>query len=246
MSSNTFQNYYGVDLNSNEGRWAVAQVLAQAPTEQQMREIGNDLGFSLLEVDGIDAWIQINLAEAVYANGLEAENQVAMGIYGVINVSLGVNRGDLLGALDSYYKQDQNVAGDLRWRDVATAELTIWGAAFTIAEHNSKPLYQGPKSWKAEAKLAGRTGIKLGLLGLGVTGIDLLMNGPTTSSTLDGIFGAVATFGGAPGAIVGGVYFAVNFGTTVMTGKSLGQHVDDNYIIVPGPIIGGAPMFIKR
>jgi RHS repeat-associated protein len=135
--------------------------------------------------------------------------------------------------------------GDLPWRDVATAELTIWGAAFTIAEHNSKPLYQGLKSWMAEAKLAGRTGIKLGLLGLGITAIDVLKNGPRTSSALDGIFGTVVTFGGAPGAIVGGIYFAINFGTTAMTGKSLGQHVDDHFIIVPGPM-PGVPIFIKR
>jgi hypothetical protein len=41
----------------------------------------------------------MNLKPAVYADGLEAENQFAMGLYGAINISLGILRKDYLGAL---------------------------------------------------------------------------------------------------------------------------------------------------
>jgi hypothetical protein len=131
---------------------------------------------------------------------------------------------------------------DLPWRDVATAELTIWGAAFTIAEHNSKPLYQGAKSWAAEAKLAGKVGNKLGALGLVITGADMITNGVNTSNTLEATFGVVS-FLGLPGAIIGGVYFGANIVTVFTTGKSIGQHIDNNFYILPG-IVGGPPIML--
>ena len=119
-----------------------------------------------------------------------------------------------------------------------------WGSTFSIAQYGSKPLYQGPKSWAAEAKIAGKIGFKLGVVGLAFTGYNIVDKGFTTSNTLDAAFGLVS-FAGPVGAGIGGTYFVANMITLGATGQTIGEHVDNNFIIMPGPVLG-VPIFIKR
>jgi hypothetical protein len=186
----------------------------------------------------------MNLKPAVYAGGLEAENQIAMGLAGAINISLGILKKDYLGALSMRNNSTQGGGpGDPpanngpNWFFALAAEIYIWGASFTIAEHNSKPLYQGPKSWAAEAKLAGKVGNKLGALGLVLTGVDMVTNGVNTSNSLDATFGFIS-FAGPVGAGIGGVYFVSNLLTVGITRKTIGEHIDNNfYIMSGGPLV---------
>jgi RHS repeat-associated protein len=142
------------------------------------------------------------------------------------------------------YEETQGSSSDhdLPWMNVAAANVSIWGGAFSIAQHGPRPVYQGPKSWAAEAKLAGKIANKLGALGLVVTGADMVTNGVNTSNTLDATFGAVS-FAGLIGAAIGGTYFVANLITAGVTGQTLGQHVDNNFYILPG-VIGGSPFLL--
>jgi hypothetical protein len=45
-----------------------------------------------------EAWLTVTIKPAVYAGGLEAENQIAMGLTVAINISLGILKKDYLGA----------------------------------------------------------------------------------------------------------------------------------------------------
>lgn len=58
------------------------------------------------------------------------------------------------------------------------------------------------------------------------------VNGVNTSNSLDAAFGVVS-FIGSVGAAVGGIYFGANLITTGITGKTIGQHIDENFIFVP-------------
>ncbi|MBX2966556.1 MAG: hypothetical protein KF845_10450 [Cyclobacteriaceae bacterium] len=93
MSRNTFQNYYGVNLNSTEGRWAMAQALSVAPTENEFQQIAGAMGLSVAGMSNGTAWLNVVYEPALYAGGLEAENQIAMGTYGIIEVALGGRNG---------------------------------------------------------------------------------------------------------------------------------------------------------
>jgi hypothetical protein len=70
-----------------------------SPTQNDIQYLANALGLDVMGMDGNNAWLQVNLIKAVYAGGLDAGNQIAIGTYGVINVALGVGRKDLLNAL---------------------------------------------------------------------------------------------------------------------------------------------------
>lgn len=60
----------------------------------------------------------------------------------------------------------------------------------------------------------------------------MYVNGVNSSNTLDAFFGGVS-FAGPWGAAIGGVYFVGNLITVGVTGKTIGQHVDDNFYILP-------------
>jgi hypothetical protein len=98
MSSRQFQNYYGINLNTNDGRWEAALAVAQRPTASEFSiYIAPALGAKGIVFDN-EAWLTVTIKPAVYAGGLEAENQIAMGLYGAINISLGILKKDYLGA----------------------------------------------------------------------------------------------------------------------------------------------------
>ncbi|MDN4167083.1 RHS repeat-associated core domain-containing protein [Cytophagales bacterium LB-30] len=133
------------------------------------------------------------------------------------------------------------------WLTVVAAQINIFGGAATIVQNNSKPIYQGPKSWAAEASLAGKFGRGLGYVGLGLTIIDMRMNGPTSSNMLDAYFGTAALFGGTPGAILGGTYFVGSLLTLGITGNTIGEHVDKNFYVIPLGVSSRMPlMFIPK
>lgn len=73
----------------------------------------------------------------------------------------------------------------------------------------------------------------------------MVINKPNASNTLDAAFGVIS-FAGVPGAIIGGVYFGANLITEGVTGKTIGQHVDDNFYIIPTGMVGGGFMFIPK
>jgi hypothetical protein len=54
-------------------------------------------------------------------------------------------------------------------------------------------------------------------------------------SSLDAAFGIVSFVPGW-GWVASGGYFVVNLGIQAYTGKSIGQHIDDNVMFVPTPI----------
>lgn len=118
------------------------------------------------------------------------------------------------------------------WLNVAAANVTIWSAATSIAVNGPKPRYIGPRSWASQVKAGVRFSNQLGYLGLGLTGMDMVINGVNTSNTLDAAFGTIS-FARVPGAVVGGVYFGSNLITQGITGQSIGQHVDNNFYIIP-------------
>jgi hypothetical protein len=99
MSSRQFQNYYGINLNTNDGRWEAALAMAQRPAASEFSSyMAPALGAKGI-VFGNEAWLTVTIKPAVYAGGLEAENQIAMGLTVAINISLGILKKDYLGAL---------------------------------------------------------------------------------------------------------------------------------------------------
>lgn len=116
--------------------------------------------------------------------------------------------------------------------NVAAAEVTIWGGATTIAVEGPKPKYTGPKEWANQKAAGAKFGKVLGYAGLALTAYDMYQNGVNTSNSLDAFFGGVS-FAGPWGAAIGGTYFVGNLLTVGITGKTIGQHVDDNFYVVP-------------
>jgi hypothetical protein len=99
MSSRQFQNYYGINLNTNDGRWEAALAMSQRPTASEFSSyIAPALGAKGIVFDN-ETWLTVTIKPAVYAGGLEAENQIAMGLTVAINISLGILKKDYLGAL---------------------------------------------------------------------------------------------------------------------------------------------------
>ena len=134
---------------------------------------------------------------------------------------------------------------DYDWLGNAGNVANIFGIATTISINGPRPRYIGPTEWAGQIKAGTKFGNRLGYLGLGLTAADMVTNGVNTSNTLDLTFGVVS-FGGLPGAIIGGVYFLGNLVTQGITGKTIGQHVDDNFYIVPSGIPQSPFMLIPK
>ena len=133
---------------------------------------------------------------------------------------------------DSPSVYDQNLS-EFNWLNLAAAEVTIWGGATSIAVSGPKPTYTGSGDWARQVKAGTKFGRGLGVLGLAITGTDMLVNGVNTSNSLDATMGVVAFFGPI-GAGVSGAYFVGNLITVGITGQSIGEHID-NYYWVPNP-----------
>lgn len=121
----------------------------------------------------------------------------------------------------------------------------IFGIGTTIAIEGPKPTYVGPKTWANQIKAGTKFGNYLWYTGLLITAVDMKVNGINTSNTLDATFGVVS-FAGVPGAIIGGVYFGANLITTGITGKTIGQHVDDNFYVISTALPGTPFIFIPK
>jgi hypothetical protein len=154
MSSRQFQNYYGINLNTNDGRWEAALAMAQPPSANYFSSyIAPALGAKGIEVFGNEAWLTVNILPAVYAGGLEAENQIAMGLTVAINISLGILKKDYLGALSMRNTQagSQSVsqAGFLSDGTSSSLDLLIGSVAWRLGEDidNSKGWFKGKAAW---------------------------------------------------------------------------------------------------
>jgi hypothetical protein len=132
MSSRQFQNYYGINLNTNDGRWEAALAMSQRPTASEFSSyIAPALGAKGIVFDN-ETWLTVTIKPAVYAGGLEAENQIAMGLTVAINISLGILKKDYLGALsmrnDSYNRDVPTDFSNSNWA------LAIGGGIFGAME----------------------------------------------------------------------------------------------------------------
>jgi RHS repeat-associated protein len=133
------------------------------------------------------------------------------------------------------------------WLNVAAAEVAIWAGAATISVNGAKPLYTGSGDWAKQVNAGTKFGNALGWAGLGLTVIDMRVNGVNTSNSLDAYFGVVSLGGGPIGAGIGGVYFGANLITIGITGKTIGQHIDENFYIIPTGGLPGTPfIFIPK
>jgi hypothetical protein len=70
------------------------------------------------------------------------------------------------------------------------------------------------------------TGTTLGLVGLGLTGADIIQNGLNWSNGTDAVMGLVA-FIPVVGWAISGAYFLTNMIVQYETGESIGQHIGD-------------------
>jgi len=131
-----------------------------------------------------------------------------------------------------------NEISDFGYLNFIAAQFTIWGSTAAIAANNARPLYTGVKEWANTVKGAKGLGVKLGVVGLFITGTDILFNGPNTSNKLDAGAGLISIFG-AP--LVGGLYFVGNIATYIKTGQTIGEHID-NYYWIPTPGGGYIPI----
>jgi len=136
-------------------------------------------------------------------------------------------------------------SNDPNWLSAAAAVLNIWGIGTTIAIEGPRPRYTGPKEWGSQVKAGAKFGRRLGYLGVGLSVADMVINKPNASNTLDATFGVIS-FAGVPGAIIGGVYFGANLLTEGITGKTIGQHVDDNFYIIPSGMPMSPFLFIPK
>jgi hypothetical protein len=73
-----------------------------------------------------ELYLITSLIPALYAGGLEADNQISMGTYGVVSHSLGVGRSDLLGILSQGVNNSFNgISGELSSRLTFGAQASI-------------------------------------------------------------------------------------------------------------------------
>ncbi len=99
-----------------------------------------------------------------------------------------------------------------------------------IATEYAKDIAQGAAKYSTKLAIAGM------LISSGVAVNDYFTKGTvSTSSQLDMFFGGLAFVPGADVATI--IYAGANIGWNIAYGKSIGQSIDENYIIVP---IGGA------
>ncbi|WP_265429938.1 hypothetical protein [Chryseobacterium sp. YIM B08800] len=79
--------------------------------------------------------------------------------------------------------------------------------------------------WAGRAKVAGTA---LGVAGVGLGIYDISQNGFTTSNTLDTAMSALAVTPTGVTQGIAGTYFILNAASSIITGKDIGQHLDEN------------------
>ena len=93
MSRSQFENYYGVDLSTDAGKWQAAKAMAQRPTENVIRQFAGAMGAVFMGMGGNTAYLITVLKPAVYdSHG----NRLADQVNGVVNLSIGVGRSELV------------------------------------------------------------------------------------------------------------------------------------------------------
>ncbi|ELR73005.1 hypothetical protein C900_00507 [Fulvivirga imtechensis AK7] len=225
MSSSAFNGFYGIN---NGNRFDFARAISSAPTVADRRQIGNFLGGELAS-DG-------TFYQVAGVTGARNHGEDITGRLEVLpqNIKLDVAAFNPLNpSLFSRFNQAPEESGH-NWRNVAAAQASIFGGAASIVVKNSRPLYTGVTEWAGTVKGATKFSNRMGYVGLAFTAYDMYDNGLTISNGLDATFGVIG-FMGPIGAAVSGVYFVSNMITVGMTGESIGEHIDNNFMFLPGP-----------
>jgi hypothetical protein len=129
-----------------------------------------------------------------------------------------------------------------KWLDLAASELSIWAEATGAAIGNSKPIYTGAQEWARQVGIGNVFAKALGNLGLLITAADAnIKGGPDSSNVLDAAFGTASTYGGSYGRIAGTTYFVINIVTKGVSGKTVGEHLEEHFYIIPTGAFPGLP-----
>jgi RHS repeat-associated protein len=148
-----------------------------------------------------------------------------------VDKSGGLNLGDI----NSMFGNGTFIASNaLAFAETKAGRVLSMGGAFVFktSSYSLQKAMVNPVIGRFMGKeITTLTGIKgagkvLGVAGLFFTGADMIQNGVNTSNTMDATFG-VFSFVPGVGWVVGGAYFIGNAVSTGLTGKNIGQHVDD-------------------
>jgi RHS repeat-associated protein len=130
-----------------------------------------------------------------------------------------------LGTVSTFYDiKGNSLHNDLYWKGKTTGKI-----------YTKNPFTSNKIGWKANSfKATGKTfqgakslGTKLGIVGMALTGADIIWgDGLTSSNILDATFGAAGFIPGI-GWMISGSYFIINTGVQLYSGKSIGEHLDD-------------------
>ncbi len=241
LSSRQFESIYGVNLNTNEGRWEIAQALGRAPTESELAYVGRKLGLGTGEMFNGEAYFITVLQPAIYdSHG----NRLADQINGVITV--GVGRKDLISALKSASspaawmvgRQTQGGSQSVSsngfdwnpWFTAAGGVVSAFDGGNSIAirelENGGKFVRLGEKAAYTGANTFGKV---LGAVGVGITigqityevkhnqaNTHTLVNGLVTGGTF--IVGTAAVIFGAPVVATGAAIVGIGYGVFSLFG----------------------------
>ena len=106
-------------------------------------------------------------------------------------------------------------------------ELVEW-EYLSQAKYNRALSGNFSQSVKHSLRAIKNTGRALGWAGIGVSAIDIGVNGINVSNSLDLIMGGVAFIPGV-GWTISGAYFLTNIGTQLITNKSIGEHIQGQF-----------------
>ncbi len=136
-------------------------------------------------------------------------------LYGGLGIGVGVT-GTYFGVKgnvthNSLYWRQKN--GTLRLRTAATKSNYLFNRSYNLVG----------KSLQGVKVIGNAFGAVGGALTLG----DIAVNGLNWSNGLDAAFGAAAFIPGV-GWAISGAYFVTNLGTTLVTGKTIGVHIEES------------------
>lgn len=253
MSTTTFQGFYSVDLSNAEDRDRIVDQIARVVYRAAKGSDNPDNAYVTFPKvhAGVLYGVMVNFIGGRFA-GISANRISSSGVALTNAVVLASGIWDL--PWPQFYKSN-TVSWDINLpyigdevrntsMFVAGSFLNIFGIGATQAVEGGRPMYTGPKNWAGQQAIGKVFGRGLGVAGLALTAMDMYSNGVNTSNSLDAAFGVIS-FLGLPGAVLGGVYFGANLLTVGISGKTIGEHIDQNFKIVP--TVGPLPfMFVNK
>jgi len=223
MSHSQFTSFYGTQ--SNEAKWNLGQSVGSSTSDPGAIQASFEDGFS--DRDGNFGFWDMEVHMEGNAVATEMKFQIA-----------NVQQGTQAGIVDPSYNEDGP-----NWLSAFGSVASIFGIGTDISITGPKPVNLAKADWASQVKAGMKFSRGLNTAGLALTAIDIGVNGPNASNSMDSYFGVVA-FGGPAGAAVGGAYFVGNVITTGITGKTIGQHVEANFYIIPMGALPGPPVML--